>query len=133
MRLAFAAKTVLWFRKFPLGHLEVFPEKMKMPKNLVKKYFFQVLHQLWKESGKRECIFIWSQGEQTLSECLQLSVCHCHSWKFPLYSLVKWSIICPFSYFQLYYVQSGQKALEKNFFWGIHLFKGRCKSDIVTL
>lgn len=33
----FAAKTVLWFRKFPLGHLEVFPEKMKMPKTWSKK------------------------------------------------------------------------------------------------
>lgn len=32
MRLVFAAKTALWFKKFPLGHLEVFPEKMKMPK-----------------------------------------------------------------------------------------------------
>ena len=41
MRLAFAAKTVLWFRKFPLGHLEVFPEKMKMPKTWSKNIFLK--------------------------------------------------------------------------------------------
>lgn len=127
MRLAFAAKTVLWFRKFPLGHLEVFPEKMKMQKPGQKIFFSSIAPKVWKESGNQECIFIWSQGEQRLSECLQLSVCHCHSWQFPLYSLAKWSIIQPFLLFSILLLTIRTKSMRKISFEGIHLFKGRCK------
>lgn len=129
--IVFAAKTILWFRKFLLGHLEVFSEKMKMSKTWSKD--FQILHQAWKEFKT-----VWSQENSgylnATYSAFVMFIVYTFILIFLLTLCIIWLVILPTSLsFSIWLLIPRRKGIWEKFLLGLHLFKRRYTLDVVNL